>query len=199
MATWKSHRCPPCTSPSIRSPCPTEPWCFAQPATHTTSSRPCEPSWRSSTPNLPLFGVTTLEERHFAATARTRIILGLLASFALAGLLLSAIGLYGLVSQGVVARTREVGLRIALGADRASVLRMLAARPAALVVVSIAMGVGAAWWASGYLGALLFGTSPRAPETLLASALLLALVTAAATWVPASRATRLRPSMTLRD
>jgi putative ABC transport system permease protein len=149
--------------------------------------------------DLPLFDVTTLEERHFAATARTRIILGLLASFALAGLLLSAIGLYGLVSQGVVARTREVGLRIALGADRASVLRMLAARPAALVVVSIAMGVGAAWWASGYLGALLFGTSPRAPETLLASALLLALVTAAATWVPASRATRLRPSMTLRD
>jgi predicted permease len=149
--------------------------------------------------DLPLFGVTTLEERHFAATARTRIILGLLASFALAGLLLSAIGLYGLVSQSVVARTREVGLRIALGADRVSVLRMLAARPAALVVVSIAMGVGAAWWASGYLGALLFGTSPRAPETLLASALLLALVTAAATWVPASRATRLRPSMTLRD
>jgi putative ABC transport system permease protein len=149
-------------------------------------------------PDLPLFGVSTLEERHFAATARTRIILGLLASFALAGLFLSAIGLYGLVSNGVVARTREVGLRIALGADRRSVFRMLTARPAALVATSLVVGVGVAWWSSRWLGTLLFETSPDTPTPLAAAVLVLTLVTAAATWLPAHKATRLPPSTTLR-
>lgn len=148
--------------------------------------------------DLPLYGVTTLEERHFAATARTRIILGLLAAFALAGLLLSAIGLYGLVSNGVVARRREVGLRIALGADRRTVLRMLTARPAALVATSLALGIAIAWWSSRWLGALLFEATPSAPATLAAAALVLALVTATATWLPAHKATHLHPSTTLR-
>jgi ABC-type antimicrobial peptide transport system permease subunit len=133
-----------------------------------------------------------------AATARTRIILGLLLAFAASGLLLGALGLYGLVSHAVVRRTREVGLRVALGADRGSVVRMMVGRPAVFALAGAACGSVAAAWLTRYLEGLLFGTTASDPLILAGSAGTLVLVALLAALAPARRAARIEPAAALR-
>ena len=149
-------------------------------------------------PDVPLYGASTLAERVAAATARTRIILGLLLAFAASGLLLGALGLYGLVSHAVVRRTREVGLRVALGADRGSVVRMMVGRPAVFALVGAACGSAAAAWLTRYLEGLLFGTTASDPLILAGSAGTLVLVALLAALAPARRAARIEPAAALR-
>lgn len=148
-------------------------------------------------PELPL-DISTLVEAETLATARTRIVLGLLLAFALSGLLIGAIGLYGIVSHAVSRRTPEVGLRIALGADHLGVLTMMFRRPAAIAVASALAGLGAASAGTRHLEALLYGTSTAEPLVLASATTLLAAVAAAAAWIPAHRATRVDPVTALR-
>ena len=149
-------------------------------------------------PDLPLTNWTTLASIVSTATARTRVILWLLVAFAASGLALSGLGLYALVSYSVMRRTREVGVRMALGANRPRVLGMVASGPVTLVMVGTAVGVVMAMALTRFMGTLLFEVEPGDPLVLALSVALLASVTCAAAFLPARRATRVDPSVVLR-
>jgi ABC-type antimicrobial peptide transport system permease subunit len=150
-------------------------------------------------PELPLFDVSTMAQRKAAATARTRVVLGLLAAFALTGLLLAVVGLYGVVAYAVAQRTRELGLRLALGAARRDVLGLVLTPPALLALGGIAAGAGGALLLTRFVRALLYGIEPGDPRVLSAATLLLVAVALIAAWVPARRATRVDPAMALKS
>lgn len=150
------------------------------------------------TPDRPPREVTPLATLAAAATARTRVILGLLALFGLTALFLSAVGLWGLVSQSVSRRTREMGLRRALGARAGSVLRSVIARPVLLSLGGLALGLAAARLLTPRLEGLLFQVDAADPGVLAAAALLLLAVAVTAALVPARRATRVDPAEALR-
>ena len=149
-------------------------------------------------PDLPLTHLTTLAETVSAANARTRVVLWLLVAFAVSGLVLSGLGLYALVSYSVVRRTREVGVRMALGAGRPRVLTLVASGPVLVVVVGTAAGVVMALLLTGFLESLLFQVEPGDPLVLALSTGLLASVACVAAFLPARRATRVDPSVALR-
>jgi ABC-type antimicrobial peptide transport system permease subunit len=122
----------------------------------------------------------------------------LLGVFAGIALLLAAIGIYGVMAYAVSRRTREIGIRMALGASRASVLRLVGSRGLLLSALGIALGATGALVLTRFMKALLFGISPHDPVTLLAVCALLAGVTLAACYIPARRATKVEPVEALR-
>jgi putative ABC transport system permease protein len=147
---------------------------------------------------LPLSALRTMEEVVEGSVAQRRFQTNLVLAFGLAAMLLASLGVYGVMSFAVAQRTTEIGIRLALGAERRAVLRMVlrqALRPvAAGVVVAVPLALGAASW----LQSLLFGVSPQDPTTITAACL--ALITAAmlAAYVPARRAANLNPLNALR-
>jgi ABC-type antimicrobial peptide transport system permease subunit len=147
---------------------------------------------------VPVYEVATLSSLVDRASAQRLFVTRLLAAFALVAILLAAVGLYGVVSYGVAQRTREVGVRVALGARRRDVLRLVLSSGLTLVAIGVALGLGAAFVATRFLGALVFGVSPVDPVTFgLATALLIA-VALLAHWVPVRRALRIDPASALR-
>ena len=119
--------------------------------------------------------------------------------FGAVALLLSAVGLYGVSSHTATCRRAEIGVRLALGGQPHAVLRVML-RPIALVVVAgTAIGLFAALWLSRFVAPLLYGLEPYDPLTLLASAVILALVAAIAAGIPSARATRTDPARLLRE
>jgi putative ABC transport system permease protein len=135
-----------------------------------------------------------------AATAGTRrFALILFQVFGVAALLLTAVGIYGVVSGGVTERLREIGVRTALGASRRSILAMVMRQGLRLSIAGIAIGVVTAALASRGLTTLLFGISPLDPASYVAVVLLLIGVSMLASWLPAWRASRVDPSITLRS
>jgi len=128
-----------------------------------------------------------------------RFVLQLVGAFAGLAVLLAAVGLYGVLAQAVVERTREIGVRMALGAGRRDVVWLIVRRGMAPALTGLAVGLGAASAASRLLGALLFGVGPGDPLTLGAVASLVALVSLAACWLPARRATSVDPVVALRS
>jgi ABC-type antimicrobial peptide transport system permease subunit len=114
-------------------------------------------------------------------------------------LLLAGIGLYGVTASGVAARRKEIGVRLALGARPAGVIGLVLARIATLIGLGIAAGAAVSFWASKFVGSLLYDLAPRDPATLAAAAVVLAIVGAAAGWLPARRAARLDPARVLRE
>jgi ABC-type antimicrobial peptide transport system permease subunit len=112
---------------------------------------------------------------------------------------MASIGLYGVTSYAVSLRRSEIGIRMALGATRASVIRLVLARVSLLVGSGIAVGLALGAWASRFVATLLYDLGPSDPVTLLASATTLSVVGALAGWLPASRASRLDPTAVLRD
>jgi putative ABC transport system permease protein len=153
---------------------------------------------RALDPDLPLTEVSTLGDLRAAATARTRIVLGLLLAFAALGLLLSAVGVYGVVSYAVVRRTREMGLRLALGAPTIGLLRSVVARPALLASLGSLAGLAGALALTRRVQGLLYGVEPWDPGVLGGATVLLIGVATAAAWIPARRALRVDPVETLR-
>jgi ABC-type antimicrobial peptide transport system permease subunit len=153
---------------------------------------------RELDPTLPMRSVGTIAddvERHLAEPGFYSTLLGAFAGIAL---MLSAVGLYGLVSYQVARRRREIGIRMAIGARTDKLVGMIAAmglRPAA---IGLAVGLLATIAASRALDSLLYGISPLDPLTWLAVMLFLALVTAGATILPARRAARVAPTEVLR-
>jgi predicted permease len=149
-------------------------------------------------PALPMFRVRTMEQLATDAIAQPRLYLVLLGLFAAASVLLAAIGIYGVLAHGVSQRTREIGLRLALGAERGRVLRMVVGQALALALGGLALGLAFAAGLSRLLGGLLFGVEPADLPTYLAAAAGLALVAVVASVVPALRAARIDPIAALR-
>ncbi len=154
---------------------------------------------RELDPDLPLFELSTLQERFEKSAARPRLYMTLLATFAGVAVLLAAIGLYGVVSYSVRQQTREIGIRLALGATRSNVAGTVVGQSLTVTAVGAALGIAGALAVSHLLQALLFGVSATDAWTYSAVVGLIALVGVVASWVPARRATVIDPAMALRN
>jgi putative ABC transport system permease protein len=148
--------------------------------------------------NLPVSNLRTLEEQVSNSMLNDRLVAGLSVSLALLAALLAALGLYGVLAYVVARRTREIGIRIALGGERADILRLVVGQGARLTVVGGAIGVVAALIAARWVATLLFGVTAHDPLTFVAVVVLLALVSGAACYIPAHRAVRVDPTVALK-
>jgi predicted permease len=152
-------------------------------------------------PNVPMYAAATMARMIADSDAvfRRRSVLILISGFALAAVLLSAIGLYGVLAQMVSQRTREIGVRMALGARPSQVSRSILGRAAPAALAGLAIGLVAALWLSPMLQTLLFEIEPRDWTTLVLVTSFLAVVSAAACLVPARRAARIDPVAALKQ
>ena len=146
----------------------------------------------------PIVRVAAMDELLAASAAERRFALVVFEAFALAGLLLAATGIYGVLSGNVTERTREIGIRSALGASRNDLLALIIRQGMTFTVVGIVVGSTAAAAASQAIRSLLFGVSRLDPITYLGVIALLLAVSGIACWVPAWRAARVDPAITLR-
>jgi putative ABC transport system permease protein len=140
-----------------------------------------------------------LESQVSDTLLRERLLAILSASFGALALLMAAIGLYGVTSYAVNLRRSEIGIRMALGATRGSVIRLVLTRVSLLIGTGVVVGLALGAWASRFVATLLYGLEPGDPATLIASAATLALIGAVAGWLPANRASRLDPTKVLHD
>jgi putative ABC transport system permease protein len=152
---------------------------------------------RNMDKDLPLYGIRTMDEYLSAAVAQPRLITLLLGIFAGLALLLTAIGLYGVMSYSVAQRTREIGIRMALGAQPANVLRLVVGQGMVLAGLGVGIGLIVAFLLTRVMTSLLFGIGAKDPLTFAAIALVIAIVALAACLVPARRATRVDPMVAL--
>jgi putative ABC transport system permease protein len=159
---------------------------------------PSRAALRELDPSVPVYAVATLASLVEKSAAQRLFVMRLLGGFAIVAMLLAAIGLYGVVSYGVAQRTREVGVRVALGAQRRDVLRLVLSSGLSLVAIGVAGGLLVAFMTTRYLGTLVFGVSPVDPPTFAAAAAVLTLVALVAHWVPIRRALRIDPASALR-
>jgi predicted permease len=150
-------------------------------------------------PGIAIYRVQTMEERLADVVSRQRLAARLLSLLAVVAAFLAAVGLYGLMAESVARRSREIGVRMALGARPAEVRRGVLVSGLAHFAVGLAVGLGSAALLSRLLTALLFETRPLEPSTYLFVALLLLAVSTAASWIPARRATRIDPMAALRS
>jgi putative ABC transport system permease protein len=146
----------------------------------------------------PLFNVATLEQIVSNSVTLPRMYAVLLGMFSTLALGLAAVGLYGLMAYAIVRRTREIGIRIALGAQRASVLALILRRALTLTAVGLAIGLAAAAATTRYLQSLLFGLTATDWSTFVAATVMFTVVAAVASYLPARRALRIDPSVALR-
>lgn len=154
---------------------------------------------RDIDPELPAYSMTPLAELVSDSVAERRFSMLLLAAFAAVGLILAAVGLYGVVAFSVSRRTQEIGVRMAMGAGRRDVLRMVVADGMKLAVVGAALGLAAALALSRLMTTMLFEVKSLDPASYLAPLLLVLAVAAFASFVPARRATRVDPIAALRS
>jgi putative ABC transport system permease protein len=149
-------------------------------------------------PDQPVAEVKTMEEWLDTSVATPRYRTGLIALFALVALILASTGIYGVMSYSVTQRTHEIGIRMALGARRLDVLRLVVRQGMALVLVGVLLGVVAAIGLTRVMSSLLFGVTARDPLTFVAVAAVLTLVAFIACYLPARRATKVDPLVALR-
>jgi putative ABC transport system permease protein len=154
---------------------------------------------RATDPEQPISDVRTMEDVVAGETATRRAQLRVLGALAAIALLLSGVGIYGLLAYTVAQRSREIGVRLALGAEPAGVARMIVSQGMKLALVGIVPGVLAAYWAARGMRALLFGVAPADPATILVAAALVLIMTLAGSLVPVLRAVRVNPMLALRE
>jgi predicted permease len=150
-------------------------------------------------PAVPLVEISTLAEEVNASTAGERLTAALASSFATVAVLLTAVGLYGLLACVVAQRRREIGIRMALGAQSVDIGVLVGRQVLVMVVGGIAVGLGAAVAAAQSMRSLLYGVAPSDPGSLAAAAIFVALVAAAAVAIPLARATHTEPATALRQ
>jgi len=150
-------------------------------------------------PQLPVYDVATMEQRVARSVAQPRATAALVTAFGAAALALAAVGIYAVVAYTVAQRTREIGVRMALGAGRGDVRRLVIRYGMTPVLAGLVLGLAVAPAAARALGALLYGVGALDPVAYLGAAGFLALVALAATWAPAERATRVPPMTALRQ
>ncbi len=148
--------------------------------------------------NLPLFDVKTQVEQASQSLAQERLFASLLSFFGVLALSLAALGLYGVLSHSVTQRTREIGLRMALGAEGRNVLRLVISQGMALVCAGVAVGLISAFWLTKWLSSWMYGVDVNDPLTFGAIAILLSGVALLACWIPARRAAKMDPMVALR-
>jgi macrolide transport system ATP-binding/permease protein len=149
-------------------------------------------------PTLALFNVRTLEEQVGQSLQPQRINVVLLTVFGVLALMLASIGLYGVASYSVSQRTREIGVRMALGAQPSSVLALVLGHGMALVGIGLGIGLVAAYLAAGFAKAIVVGVNPHDPVTYVVTASVLGTIALLASYIPARRATRIDPLIALR-
>jgi ABC-type antimicrobial peptide transport system permease subunit len=148
---------------------------------------------------LPVYGAQTLNETVSASLAQRRFSLEMVGLFALTALLLAGLGIYGLISYLVSERTHEIGIRLALGASRSNILRMVLRQGLGLAIVGAAVGIVCALIVSHLMASLPYGVRPTDPLTFACVALLLIGVALLACYIPARCATRVDPIQALRE
>jgi predicted permease len=149
-------------------------------------------------PNLAVYRLTTVEDDVTNLLVGQRLMVQLTTAFGLLATALAAIGLYGVLSYTVTRRTREIGIRMALGADTANVSRLVLRDVARLTAIGAAIALPAAYGLGRLVQSLLYGVSGFEPALVVAATVFLALVALAAGWLPARRATRINPTEALR-
>ncbi len=145
-----------------------------------------------------IINVRTVDQIRDLAMAGRRLQSVLLSVFGAVALVLAGLGVYGVISYSVAQRTREMGIRAALGASKTSLLRLVFQRGAWLTAVGLALGLAGASALTGLMGNLLYNVSPRDPATMTVVAFTLAAVAGLASYVPARRATKVDPVVALR-
>jgi putative ABC transport system permease protein len=153
---------------------------------------------RDTDPNQPVSDMQTMDARIAESLGPQRFAANLLAVFAGLAILLTAVGLYGLISYSVAQRTNEIGIRTALGAERSDILRMVLRQGAKLALGGAAAGIVAGLALTRTMQSLLYGVSAADPVSFAGAAILLILVALVACWLPAWRATRIDPVVALR-
>jgi putative ABC transport system permease protein len=153
---------------------------------------------RSLDAELPFAQVATMDQVMQEQTADRRYTTGLLALFAASGVVLAGIGVYGVVSYVVSQRTREIGMRMALGAQRGDVLWMVLKQGLRMAAIGAAAGLFGAYALRQLVAQLVFGISEADPLTFAAAASVLVTLAALATWLPARRASKIDPMVALR-
>jgi predicted permease len=148
--------------------------------------------------DLPVFDVRTQTQQIDAILSRERLFVALTSAFGVLALVLASIGIYGLMAHAVSRRTNEIGIRLALGAERRDVLVMILRESSSLAAAGAALGVVAAAALSRYIRAMLFGVTPADPVTIAGAVAAMMLVALLAGWLPARRASRLDPMTALR-
>ena len=170
----------------------------AIPATSAQSRRRCGASYHEADPNLSIARVTTLDEQVARSYIGERVVAQLSTFFGLLAIFLSAIGIYGLMSYVVSRRTNEIGIRMALGAERMHVRWLVMREVLILVAGGIAIGVPAALLSSRLVASMLFGLRGTDAASLLAAIAVMLLIAALAGYLPARRASRVDPMVALR-
>ena len=153
---------------------------------------------RRAAPDLPIQSTVTMDEAVAASVAPPRFRMWLLALFAMTATLIATCGIYGLMAYAVTQRRREIGVRMALGADRGDVLRLVLTRALRIVVAGLIVGLAGAVGVTRVLQRFLFGVTPTDPIAFTIVTLLLMAVGLMAAWLPARRATRIDPCAALR-
>jgi predicted permease len=149
-------------------------------------------------PDVPIYAVRSQEAQNDMAMGEERLFARLVSSVAVIALLLSCLGLYGTLAYSVARRTGEIGVRMALGANHARVVRMVLGESLLPVLTGAAVGLAVVLGASGLVRAMLFGLEPTDPATLVGAALIVLVTALAAAWLPSRRAARVEPMAALR-
>ena len=153
---------------------------------------------RKASGGLPVAHVRTMDEIEISTISRQRLNMLLLTTFGSAGLLMAAIGVYGVMSYSVQQRTQELGVRMALGAEGSRIRNMVISQGMGLATVGVLIGLGAGFWLTRFLAGFLFGVKAWDPVAFIFTPLLLAAVAWIAVWLPAKRATQVDPITALR-
>ena len=160
---------------------------------------PLRERMRQFDPNVPVVGLQTLEEQIGYSLRTERLVASLSAVFGGLATLLAAIGLYGVMAYSVTRRTREMGIRMALGATRANVVGIVMREAGVMVAAGLGLGIPLALALADLIRSQLFGLDPRDPLTLLGAALVLTVAGGLAGFLPALRASSVNPSTALRQ
>jgi putative ABC transport system permease protein len=154
---------------------------------------------RQASGGFPVTRVRTMDEIISRSTARESFNMLLLTIFGAIALVLAAIGIYGLMAYSVEQRTQEMGIRMALGADRSSIRKLVVWQGMKLTIVGVIIGIGASFWLTRLIASFLFGVKKWDASVFVGVPLILSAVALLAVWLPATRASRLDPMQALRE